>query len=129
MSVTVAELAGRKYCLVETFRRSGEPMPTPVWFGHLSADRICFRTGAQAGKIKRIRNDGHVRVAPCTARGRPVGPFMEGDARLVDPHEASAAEAALVANYGLGRKLYLWYMKRRSGPRKPTYVEIRLDAG
>jgi PPOX class probable F420-dependent enzyme len=99
-------LRGHKYCLLVTYKRGGEAVPTPVWFG-LSASKLYVRSEAAVAKVKRIRNDPRVRVAPCTPRGKPLGPPAEGLARVLDQHsETDAAEAALAANYGLGRKIY-----------------------
>jgi PPOX class probable F420-dependent enzyme len=99
-------LRGHKYCLLVTNRRSGEAVPTPVWFG-LGDGRLYVRTEAHAAKVKRVGNDPQVRVAPCTARGRPLGPPAEGRARVLDgPGEERDAEAALQGNYGLGRRVY-----------------------
>ena len=99
-------LRGHKYGLVVTFKREGTGVPTPVWFGLDEAGRLYFRTGADVAKVRRIRNDPRVLVAPCTVRGKPLGPSIEGVARVVDPHERDHAEAAIQSNYGLGRRLY-----------------------
>jgi uncharacterized protein len=98
-------LHAHKYCLVTTFRRSGAPVPTAVWFG-LADGNVYFRTEAAVGKVKRIRNDPRVRVAPCTLRGRPLGPPAEGRARVLGPEDSERAERAIAANYGLARRLY-----------------------
>ena len=99
-------LRGHKYCLLVTCKRSGEAVPTPVWFG-LGDGKLYVRSEAAVAKVKRIRNDPHVRVAPCTVRGKPLGPPAEGKARVLEQgRDEEAAEAALRANYGLGRKLY-----------------------
>src|SRR2546425_5104127 len=94
-------LRGRKSCLVTTFRRSGEPVPTPVWFG-LADDRLYFHSEATVGKVRRIRANSRVRVAPSDARGKPLGPPTEGIARVLPREE----ERAIAANYGLGRRVY-----------------------
>jgi PPOX class probable F420-dependent enzyme len=99
-------LQGHKYCLLVTYKRSGEPVPTPVWFG-LADGKLYVRSDANAAKVKRIRNDPRARVAPCTSRGKPLGPPAEGRASVLDqPSESDMAEAALRANYGLGRRIY-----------------------
>jgi uncharacterized protein len=99
-------LQRHKYCLLVTFKRSGEPVPTPVWFG-LADGKLYMRSDADAAKVKRIRNDPRSRVAPCTSRGKPLGPPAEGRARILDQQTGSdIAEAALRANYGLGRRMY-----------------------
>jgi PPOX class probable F420-dependent enzyme len=97
--------AGRKYALLTTFRRDGTPVPTPVWFG-VAEGRLYVRSEAKVGKVKRIRNDAHVRVAPATVRGKPLGPTTEATARVLAPEEEERAEAALAANYGLFRRVY-----------------------
>lgn len=99
-------LRGHKYCLLVTYKRNGEPVPTPVWFG-LDGGKLYVRSVGDAGKVKRIRHDPRSRVAPCSARGKPLGPPAEGRARVLDqPSENERAEAALRANYGLGRRIY-----------------------
>ena len=104
--VGFAALRGHKYCLLVSFRRSGEPIPTPVWFGLDADGRLYVRTEADAAKVKRIRANPRVRVAPATVRGKPVGPLAEGTARVLPAGEESRAESSLQANYGLGRRLY-----------------------
>jgi PPOX class probable F420-dependent enzyme len=100
------QLRGHKYCVLVTYKRSGEPVPTPVWFG-LADGKLYVRSEAAAAKVRRVRNDPRVRVAPCTVRGKPLGPPAEGRATLLDqPAQEQRAEDALKGNYGPGRKLY-----------------------
>ncbi|HEV3230433.1 MAG TPA: PPOX class F420-dependent oxidoreductase [Solirubrobacteraceae bacterium] len=115
-------LRGHKYCLLVTFRRSGEPVPTPVWFGLDDAGRAYVRSELDTGKVKRLRRDSHVRVAPCTVRGRPLGPGTEAAARILPAEEEGRAEAALAANYGLGRRVYEGVGSRFG--MKTVYLEI-----
>ena len=113
-------LAGHKYALLVTYRRSGEAVPTPVWFGVDATGRFYCRTGKLAAKAKRIRNNPRVRVAPCTVRGVPKGPFAEGTARVCNQAEHEHAEATLQSNYGLGRKLY----EGSAGSMEAYYLEV-----
>jgi uncharacterized protein len=99
-------LSGHKYCLVVTFKREGGAVPTPVWFGLDEAGRLYFRTGADVAKVRRIRNDSNVLVAPCSVRGKPLGPSVKGVARLLPAADTERAETAIQSNYGLGRRLY-----------------------
>ena len=99
-------LRGHKYGLLVTYRRSGEPVPTPIWFGLDDGGRAYVRTGALAAKVRRLRNDPRVKLAPCTFRGKPVGPYAAGRARVCDPGETEHAERAIQSNYGMGRRLY-----------------------
>lgn len=67
---TAEQLAAEKYLAFTTFRRSGEPVTTPVWVVPVSDGRLGFWTAMGTGKTKRLRHDPHVRVEPCDARGR-----------------------------------------------------------
>ena len=118
---TLADLEERRHCLVVTYRRDGTSVATPVWFG-LERDRLYFRAEAASGKAKRVRANPAVLVAPCTMRGRPLGPPMAGVARIVEGDGARAgAEAAIQGAYGLGRRLYERWFTLPEG----VYVEVR----
>src|ERR1019366_4938974 len=93
------------YVNLTTFRKSGVPVPTPMWFAE-SDGIIYIYTGATSGKVKRIRNSGRVTLAPCTANGKVTGDAVEGNARIVsDQQEIARAEAALAKKYGIQRRL------------------------
>jgi uncharacterized protein len=113
-------LRGHKYCLLTTFKRNSEPVPTPVWFG-LTDDRLYFRTYADAAKIKRLRRNPRVLVGPCDLRGKPKGPMIEAAARLLPKDEEERAESTIRSNYGLFRRLYeAGFAMRVEG----AYVEV-----
>jgi len=116
------ELKGSKYTLLVTFKRSGEPVPTPVWAGLDEQGRLYVRTERDVAKVKRVRNDPRVRVAACDARGKPRGQLIEGRARVVAPGEEEHAEGALKSHYGLGRRVYEGTMGAASGPM--VYIEV-----
>jgi PPOX class probable F420-dependent enzyme len=84
---------------------NGQPMPSPVWFG-IGNGKLYFETGADSFKVKRIRRNPDVVIAPATVRGRPVGPPFRGKARVVEPDEHAEAERIVQSNYGAGRRLY-----------------------
>jgi uncharacterized protein len=101
----VDEIARRKRALLVTYRRDGTPVPTPVWAAP-GGGRLYVRTERDAGKLKRLRNDPRLLVAPCTVRGKPLGAPLEARARMLAPEEEAVAEAALAARYGFGRALF-----------------------
>jgi PPOX class probable F420-dependent enzyme len=113
-------LNGHSYCIVVTYKRSGEAVPTPVWFGVDEDGRLYFRTGAHAAKLRRIANNPAVRVAPSTVRGKPLGPSAAGTARILDDAEKEHAEEAIQSNYGLFRRIY----ESRAGSGDARYVEV-----
>ena len=116
---SIDDLKGRKYCVLVSYRKNGQAMPSPLWFG--TADgKLYFQTSPDGFKVKRIRNNPEVRVAPCTSRGKPVGPPFIGKARVVPDSDASVAERAVQSNYGIGRKIYTLF----SGSVDSVYVEV-----
>ena len=66
-------LANQQFMNLITVRKSGAEIPTPVWFVQ-SGDRLYVMTGNNAGKVKRIRNNPQVQVAPSDRAGTPLGP-------------------------------------------------------
>jgi PPOX class probable F420-dependent enzyme len=113
------DLRGHKYCVLVTYKKSGEAVPSPLWFG-TGNDKVYFQTGATSAKVKRINRNPQVRVAPATSRGRPLAAPFVGTARVVSSDGKDEAERWLQANYGLGRRLY-----SRLGERVAyVYVEV-----
>ena len=113
-------LDGHKYALLVTYRRSGEGVPTPVWFGVDDAGHLYCRTGKLAAKAKRIRNNPDVKVAPCTVRGVPRGAYARGTARIVPEAEHEHAERTIQSNYGTFRKIY----EGSAGSMEAFYIEV-----
>lgn len=93
--------------ILETFRKSGEAVPTPIWFVQ-EGDTLYMRTSPNAGKIKRIRNNSHVRIAGADAAENPIPPYIDGTARIIDGDEAKRIYDQLDARYG-------GYFKRSDG--------------
>ena len=77
-----------------TFRKSGKAVPTPVRCG-VDGGKLYVSTGTKSGKVKRIRNNPRVQIAPCTIRGKVVGPTVEAMARILTVDEKVLAESAL----------------------------------
>lgn len=127
-----AALARASYVSLMTFRASGEGVATPVWFAAIDHTLYLF-TFPSAGKVKRLRRNPQVTIAPCTLNGKVTGPTIPAHARVVtDPAEAARAQAAQARKYGLIYRLYNGYyglvrfLKRR--PPQPS-VWIAIEAG
>jgi uncharacterized protein len=102
---SVEQVARHKRALLTTFRRNGKPVSTPVWAA-LADGRLYVRSERAAGKLKRLRNDTRVLIAPCTVRGKPLGAPFEARARALAAAEEPLAERVLANRYGLGRELF-----------------------
>lgn len=77
-----SELGSAKYVLLTTYRKDGRAVSTPVWVLPATGGELVIWTGADTGKVKRIRNDGRVTLAPSTVRGQATGEAVEGRARI-----------------------------------------------
>lgn len=122
-------LANQQFMSLTTFRKDGRAVPTPVWFAEVDG-RLYVTTTQSTGKIKRIRNNGRVTVAPCTQSGKVTGPAAEAIAQeLIDPADAARAETALRQKYKLMRVLFnglrhLFAALRRQPPTRAVYLRI-----
>ncbi|HLZ26826.1 MAG TPA: PPOX class F420-dependent oxidoreductase [Chloroflexota bacterium] len=119
-----ASLAGIErahYLSLTTFRRGGAPVMTPVWFARVG-QALYVITDDDTGKVKRIKNDPAVRVAPSTARGEPIGDTVPARARVLPVTEASPGMRALSAKY---RWLFTAFaLMHRLQRKTPVLLEI-----
>lgn len=124
MATTTAfpHLQNQTYMNLTTYRKSGVAVTTPVWFAQ-EGDKLYVFTAGESGKVKRIRNNGTVEVAPCNASGKPLGASQSAIARLLSPEEGKRADAIVTRKYGWQKRIFgLVGMIRRT---QPFYIEIR----
>ncbi|AFU59005.1 putative pyridoxamine 5'-phosphate oxidase-like, FMN-binding domain protein [Candidatus Nitrososphaera gargensis Ga9.2] len=98
------ELAKHKYINLETYRKNGQPVSTPVWF-MIDNGLVYVVTSADTGKAKRLRNNPAVRIMPSGFRGEPKGEWIEGKARFAEGAEAERAIQLRKKKYGLQARL------------------------
>lgn len=102
---TLAELAAEPFLSLTTFRRTGEPVSTPLWVAaDQDLDALLFWTPASSGKVKRLRHTSRVTVQPCDRSGKVAAdaPTLTGLAELIEDSTAvSAVEARIKSKYGL----------------------------
>lgn len=93
-------LDGESYVNLETFKKDGTGVKTPVWVAPLDGRLVIFTAG-DSYKVKRLRRDPRVRIAACDARGKVHGPWLDGEGRVVeDPATIERILAALRRKYG-----------------------------
>jgi len=107
-----------RYINLETFRRNGQGVRTPVWFVVSVAPGggtvFYVPTGGRSGKVKRLRRDAAVRVAPCDMRGRTTGPWVAARGRVADEDEFATGTGLLNRKYRPWKQLLDWFMRLRS---------------
>jgi PPOX class probable F420-dependent enzyme len=96
----LAEFDGQKYMSLETFKKNGQGVKTPIWFV-LHKNAFYVYTEADSWKVKRIRNNPRVRVSVCNMRGDIKGPWLDATASLVEGDERLAADKLLDRKYFL----------------------------
>jgi len=120
----LAQFEGQKYLNLESYRKTGTAVATPVWFAD-DGNELYIYSLADAGKVKRIRNNPRVRVMPCDFRGGSRGDWVDATARIIDGAEADKAQRLLDEKYGLMKRIgniYSGIMKRARAA-----IAIRID--
>jgi len=95
----------QQYLNIETFRKNGQGVKTPVWFCQ-EGEVLYVSTGAVSGKVKRVRNNPSVRVAPCNARGDVRGVWLDATVEILPPSEEKKINDLLNKKYGLIKFLF-----------------------
>ena len=114
----MSQFAGQSYIALETFRRNGEAVKTPVWFIEREG-KLYIWTIASSGKARRIRNNPTVRVSPSCVLGRPKGSWVETKARFVEPEAAAPITDMIRKKYGF----QFWLLSHLHG-RGRVVIEI-----
>jgi uncharacterized protein len=116
----VSSLAGERYISLTTFKRDGTPVSTPVWVTSDDGRRLLVWSATKTWKVRRLRRDARVLVAPSNFRGRESGRRLGGRARLIpDP----GIDQLLRRKYGW-QKRALDPVNRGSKPESWSVIEI-----
>ena len=122
-SPALDQFANEKYLNLETYRKTGDSVLTPVWFAEEN-DILYIYSLANAGKVKRIRNNPRVRVAPCDMRGKLKGDWVDAQARILDAREAAHGHRLLDRKYGLMKKAGNLFSKLMSRDRVVIAIQV-----
>ncbi|WP_116367185.1 PPOX class F420-dependent oxidoreductase [Parahaliea mediterranea] len=117
------------YISLATRKRSGDFVPTPVWFAPQGDSYYLFSAG-DAGKVKRLRNFSEARIARCTATGKLTGEWLDVTAVVLDtPEECATALAALRRKYGLQMRIGDVFARLTGRFDRRAYIRVDLPAG
>lgn len=100
MATTFDTIAEGKYVLLTTFKKDGTGVPTPLW-GARDGDRLLMWTVTDSWKVKRLRRNPKVTIAPCDMRGNPRGDAVDATAEILDEAGTARARAAVASKYGI----------------------------
>ncbi len=120
----ILQFLNQKYVNLETYKRNGQAVLTPVWFV-MDAETIYIRTDMNSGKVKRIKNNPNIRVTPSGPRGQLRGKWMEGQMKMAGSLESEHANQLLDKKYGIQGKIIRMFNKIRNT--KPVVLLIQIQ--
>jgi PPOX class probable F420-dependent enzyme len=95
-----------KYLSLESFKRDGTGVATPVWF--VTDDgKILVITGDGSYKVRRIRRNPAVTVAECTAAGRLRSARVPARAQVLTVSEVPSVRRLMSRKYRVDRIIIL----------------------
>lgn len=104
-SSALGQFVHQKYLNLETYRRNGSGVRTPLWFVE-SDGKLSICTGANSGEAKRMRNFPQVQQTPWKAQGEVIGQWVKGTARRVDNHMADPINRLFSQKSGWQKTLF-----------------------
>ncbi len=120
----LAQFKNEQYLNLETYRKTGAPVQTPVWFAETDG-AIYIYSLANAGKVKRLRNNPRARIAPCDFRGKLKGEWVDARTVIQDEEGAARGHRLLNKKYGLMKRLGDFFSKLRK--RERAVIAIYVD--
>jgi hypothetical protein len=117
---------GERYISLETFKKDGNGVKTPVWAAALDG-RLVIVTDGTSFKVKRLRNNSKCRVAACDMRGKVSGEFRDGSGRIMDDAEQiKRAHAALRKKYGWQVGVLDFFATLGGRKKRRAYLELTI---
>ena len=104
MSSDINQFKESKYINLETYRKNGKAVITPVWFV-FERETFFVITRSRTGKVKRMRHNPNVRISPCSFRGKMRGKWVDGRVSFVDPIDFPRIISLRNKKYGIISKI------------------------
>ena len=115
--------ANQRYLNLETYRKTGNPITTPMWFAEYNGALYIYSL-ANAGKVKRIRNNANVRVVPSDMRGKPKGEWVQAKAQILNEREAELGHELLNKKYRWMKRIGDIFSKLRKRDKVVIAIEV-----
>ena len=117
------QFANQNYLNLESYRKTGNRVATPMWFAEDNGTLYVYSL-ANAGKVKRIRNNSKVRVVPSDRRGKPKGEWVEAKAQILDKRGAELGHKLLNKKYGWIKRIGDIFSKLRKREKVVIAIEV-----
>jgi len=105
----------QKYVNLETYKKDGTPVRTPVWF-MIDGDIVYVVTREKTGKVKRLKNNQNIRIVPCSFKGKPESVWIKCIAQKVTGEEAEKAIKLRKKKYGFSARLTGLFTSQKGNP-------------
>ena len=109
------EIESEKYISLETYRKNGQSVKSPVWFV-IENDLLYVITRSQTGKVKRLKNNLQVKFALCTIKGKVTGELVSGTAKILTEEETKEVVKWRGKKYG-----FFWKIASRLDRKKGKF--------
>jgi uncharacterized protein len=117
------QFENQQYLNLETFRKNGQGVKTPVWFAQ-EGETLYIWTESNSGKAKRIRNNGKVNVVPSRGDGAPLGEWNSASGSRDDsPETGSQVRGLMVKKYGFAFHAFAFLGKLR----RAQYTTLKIN--
>ena len=123
MGNQLEQFLDQKYINLETYKKDGTPIRTPVWF-MIDNDIVYVVTREKTGKVKRLRNNQDVRIVPCSFKGEPKNDWVNGRAQKITGADAEKAMKLRKKKYGFSARLTGLFSSQKGSP---VAYSIELD--
>lgn len=101
---TLEDIESKKYISLETYRENNQPVKTPVWF--VVKDNLVYVvTRYRTGKVKRLQKNLQVKFALCTMKGKVIGEWVSGTAKILTDDQTKEAVKWRDKKYGFMAKI------------------------
>jgi PPOX class probable F420-dependent enzyme len=125
MASALEALKNDRYISLETFKKDGNGVKTPVWFVEVD-NRIIVFTDGTSYKVKRVGRNPKARIAACSASGKVHGEWFDATAQIVPAQDDLARRGyeALQKRYGLQFTLLTVGAKLSGSFKRRTIIAI-----
>ena len=104
MGNNLDQFLDQKYINLETYKKDGTSIRTPVWFV-IDDDLIYVITRDSTGKVKRLKNNQDAQIVSCSFKGEPKNEWIKGKVEKITGKEADIAIKLRKKKYGMSARL------------------------
>lgn len=120
--MSINRLKGENFVSLTTFRKNGKAIPTTVSNLAIHKGKLYIVTGANTGKMKRLKHTNQVELAPCTGNGKITGASFTAGVRILSDTEAKSLMDKGIIRLNLIMHFFNFMREKRAGGN--VYLEI-----